>query len=79
MKASNRRSTTSEPIEALKVTGWVRLNAYARANSPTRMGSKLLAMKPIAVLANRARYDTFRKAGLRNTCQRAARMTKVPV
>ncbi len=49
--ASKRRSTTREPREAVMLIRSSRPSAKARANSPARAGSTLLAMKPMVVAA----------------------------
>src|SRR5438105_3760794 len=49
MSPSKTRSTPIDASDVVKRTGSWRVATYARATSPARAGSKLFAMKPIAV------------------------------
>jgi hypothetical protein len=78
--ASSRRSTTSEASDAVKGTcGADRDSAKARATSPTRAGTTLLIIIPIAVARHSFPYGSFGATGSRIGRQRIARSGKVPV
>ena len=52
---SNTRSTPTDARAVEKRTGSCRDATYARANSPARTGSRLFAMKPMAVACHSGR------------------------
>src|ERR1041384_1574941 len=80
VSASNTRSTPIEPSTVVNRTGVRRLSTQARANSPARAGSRLFAMKPIAVASHNAASGSGRPAGSRSsTRHRSARIGKVRV
>src|SRR5437773_3946848 len=80
---TNPSITRSTPMEAkavVKRTGSCRLATYARANSPARAGSRLLAMKPVAVACHSGRSGRRVSSPARSiSCQRQVRIGKVAV
>src|SRR6266496_1616391 len=75
--------TRSTPMEAKAVekrTGSCCLATYARANSPARAGSRLLAMKPMAVACHSGRRGRRASSPARSiNCHRQVRIGKVAV
>src|SRR6266516_5053880 len=80
---TNPSITRSTPIDAkavVKRTGSCRLATYARANSPARAGSRLLAMKPMAVACHSGMSGRRVSSPARSiNCQRQVRIGKVAV
>jgi len=80
MIASRSRSTTSDAREDVKGSAGVeRDRANARAISPTRAGTTLLIIMPMAVARHSFPYGIFGTTGSRIGRQRIARSGNVPV
>ena len=78
--ASNSRSTTSDASDAVNGTsGADRESAKARASSPTRAGTTLLIIIPIAVARHSCPNGRFGATGSRIGRQRIARSGNTPV
>lgn len=73
--ASNTRSTATEATAAGSGTlGVSRVNAYARTNSPTRAGTRLLIITPMAVARHKGPNGSFAATGSKIGRHRRARM-----
>src|SRR6266496_259302 len=78
--ATITRSTPMEAKAVEKRTGSCCLATYARANSPARAGSRLLAMKPTAVACHSGRRGRRVSSPARSiNCHRQVRIGKVAV
>src|SRR5947208_9569448 len=77
---SSTRSTPTDASAVLNRTGSCCCAAYARANSPARTGSRLLAMKPMAVVCHSGRSGKrWPPTARRISCQRSVRNGNVSV